>query len=106
MMLERLGCAVEVAGDGQQALDMLGSRPYDVVFMDCRMPVMDGFTATEQLRARETGGRRTPVVAMTADALEDARQRCLAVGMDDYVSKPFSMARLAAVVEKWARRGE
>ena len=104
MMLERLGCAVEIAADGQQALDMLGLRPYDVVFMDCRMPVMDGYTATAQLRQREAGGRRTPVVAMTADALEDARQRCLAIGMDDYIGKPIGMARLAAVIEKWTRR--
>jgi PAS domain S-box-containing protein len=103
MMLERLGCAVEVAGDGQQAVDLLAGAPSDVVFMDCRMPVMDGYTATAQIRRSETGNRRTPVVAMTADAFQGVRDRCEAAGMDDYIGKPLGLARLAVALKKWGR---
>jgi CheY-like chemotaxis protein len=72
--------------------------------MDCMMPVMDGYEATRILRAREagSGARRTPVIALTASAIDGDRERCLNAGMDDYLAKPFSAAQLSAIIEKWS----
>ncbi len=100
-MVERLGFATDVAGNGVEALEALGRRTYDVVLMDCHMPVMDGFAATERIREVERGRTRTPVVALTASALAADRERCLAAGMDDYVAKPIDPDALAAVLERW-----
>jgi signal transduction histidine kinase/FixJ family two-component response regulator len=103
-MLRLIGCEVDVARDGRQALARLGLRRYDVVFMDCMMPVMDGFEATAALRRRETqngSSPRTVVVALTAGATREDRARCLAVGMDDYLAKPFRQDRLEAILHRW-----
>ena len=100
-MLERLGCGVESAQNGQQALSLLSLRRYDIVFMDCQMPVMDGYTAVAELRRRETDQRRTLVVALTAHAMQGAREQCLESGMDDYLSKPFSLGDLRAMLHKY-----
>ncbi len=106
LMLEKLGCQVSVADDGQVALARRAARPFDVVLMDCQMPVMDGLAATRELRRREApGARRTPVVAMTAHALPGDRERCLEAGMDDFVSKPVTLDALRQVLERWARPG-
>jgi len=99
--LERCGCRVEVVGDGRQALAALQARSYDAVLMDCQMPDMDGYQATAELRRREAGGRRTPVIAMTAHAMDGDRQRCLDAGMDDYVSKPMRHTALVAALMRW-----
>ncbi|MCA9705485.1 MAG: response regulator [Myxococcales bacterium] len=88
-VLSDLGCHVDVVGDGQEALEMLDRVPYDLVFMDVQMPRLDGLVATARLREREGSGRRVPVVAMTAHAMPEDRERCLAAGMDGYVSKPI-----------------
>ncbi|GAA4712266.1 hypothetical protein GCM10023349_34110 [Nocardioides conyzicola] len=96
------GYEVDLADDGAAALAAMAVRDYDVVFMDVQMPVLDGLAATREIRSRETGGRRTPVVAMTASAVDGDRERCLAAGMDDYVSKPISRAAVAAALERWA----
>ena len=96
--VERLGCRVDVVADGVEALDALSSRRYDVVLMDCQMPIMDGYVATETLRQREGGRRRTPVIAMTAHAMTGDRERCLAAGMDDYVAKPMRRDDLIAAL--------
>jgi len=94
-VLEKLGCRVDVAASGQQALRMLGEESYDIVFMDCQMPEMDGFEATGAIRASEkTTGAHVPIVAMTAHALEGDRERCLAAGMDAYLSKPIQAREL------------
>jgi PAS domain S-box-containing protein len=92
--LERCGCHTEVVANGQEALDALARQHYDVVLMDCQMPGMDGYEATTELRRREAGGSRTPVVAMTADAMKGTAERCLAAGMDAYLSKPIHREQL------------
>ncbi len=96
-LLETMGAEVTLANNGQEGLDRWNEDLFDVVFMDCQMPVMDGFEATQAIRARESG-RRTPIVAMTANAMAGDRERCLEVGMDDYIAKPFTKARLAEVL--------
>ncbi|MGH8175446.1 MAG: two-component regulator propeller domain-containing protein [Steroidobacter sp.] len=100
-MLTALGLEVESASDGRQALEKLAVERFDVVLMDCQMPVMDGFSATVELRRREDSGVRTPVIALTADATSEGRAACVAAGMDDYLAKPFSRAALHAVLLRW-----
>jgi len=99
--LEHCGCRADVAGDGLQALEALSAHEYDAILMDCQMPVMDGFAATIELRRRENGGRRTPVIAMTANATANAVEECLAAGMDDYVGKPVRREQLLAALGRW-----
>ena len=92
-LLERWGHRVEVAANGQLALAVLAQRSFDVILMDMMMPVMDGLETTQRIRASELG-RRTPIIAMTANAMQGDRERCLAAGMDDYISKPIETAEL------------
>ena len=102
-MLRQLGYHVEVANDGEEALARSADGRYDVILMDCQMPVMDGFEATMAVRAREALGRhgvRVPIVALTANAVQGDRERCLAVGMDDYLAKPFRKSQLQEVIER------
>ena len=103
-LLESLGCTVDLAADGIEAVERL-TRPHDyaAVLMDCRMPRMDGFDATRQVRKLEPAGRRVPIIAMTASALEGERERCLAAGMDDYLTKPVDAAELERVVREWVQ---
>ncbi|MFZ5775194.1 MAG: ATP-binding protein [Thermodesulfobacteriota bacterium] len=102
-MLSSLGLGVEVAENGQLALDALAAGGYDLVLMDCQMPVLDGYAATR--RFRELGGR-IPVIAMTANAMEGDRQKCLDAGMDDHLAKPVQKETLRAMLLKWLRRGD
>ena len=99
--LERCGCRTELASDGHEALEALAHNHYDAVLMDCQMPGIDGYVATAELRRRETGGRHTPVIAMTAHAMDGDRERCLRAGMDDYISKPMKQALLAETLGRW-----
>jgi CheY-like chemotaxis protein len=102
-MLHKLGFEVEVAANGREAIDWIRRRPFAAVLMDCQMPVLDGFEATRRIRVfEEDAGRRTPIIAVTAGVLDDDRERCIAVGMDDYVSKPVRMADLGALLQRWA----
>jgi CheY-like chemotaxis protein len=102
-MLKKLGCVVDVVDDGEAARAAAARCRYDLIFMDCHMPVMDGYEATRRIREDErTRGLSTPIVALTADALAGDRERCLESGMDDYMTKPVSSARLAAALERWA----
>jgi two-component system sensor histidine kinase/response regulator len=102
-MLETLGCVAHAAENGWLALEAMNNDAYDAVLMDCQMPVMDGLTATAELRRREqnSGGARLPIIALTANAMEGDRERCLAAGMDDFLSKPFSQQQLAALLKRW-----
>lgn len=100
-MLTKLGYAADAVINGVQAVEASAQKSYDVLLMDCRMPEMDGFRATAEIRARGDASGRIPIIAMTADAMEGDRQRCLDAGMDDYLSKPVSFERLAALLEKW-----
>jgi signal transduction histidine kinase/DNA-binding response OmpR family regulator len=100
-MVEKLGYRADVAANGVEAMRFLGDVRYDAVLMDCHMPEMDGFEATRAIRRDEPEGRHTPVIAMTASALSGDRERCLAAGMDDYISKPIKLHVVAAVLERW-----
>ena len=103
-MLKRLGCRVDVAGNGLEAVEALRQLPYDLIFMDCDMPIMNGFDATRAIRAEERGRRHVPIVAVTASALKGDSERCMAVGMDDFMSKPFRLQDMARRVETWLGR--
>jgi CheY-like chemotaxis protein len=104
IMLEGRGCRVDLAADGAQAVEALASRRYDLVFLDCQLPVMDGFVATRWVRegARASAAtERTAIIALTAHAMKGDREQCLAAGMDDYLSKPFSQRQLREVMQRW-----
>ena len=102
-MLESLGCAIHAEENGWLAIDAMNNAAYDAVLMDCQMPVMDGLTATAEIRRREKncGGARVPIIALTANAMEGDRERCLAAGMDDFLCKPFTQAQLAMLLRRW-----
>jgi signal transduction histidine kinase/CheY-like chemotaxis protein/HPt (histidine-containing phosphotransfer) domain-containing protein len=102
-MLSIFGCQADVAGNGQLAIEAIAAREYDLVLMDCQMPVMDGYAATRALRAREkkAGSGHLTVVALTANALQGDSDACLAAGMDDYLSKPFTIQKLGDMLRKW-----
>jgi len=103
-MLESMGLQAQVAQNGLEALEAVRSQTFEAVLMDCQMPVMDGFAATSEIRREEqdAGRPRTlPIIAITANALQGDREACLAAGMDDYLSKPFTQAQLAGVIGRW-----
>jgi len=101
-LLEKLGCQVDIATDGREAVRMVGKGCYALIFMDCLMPEMDGYQATAELRRREAAGaRQVPIVAFTANAMDGDRARCLQAGMDDYLSKPVRLEDLRAMLERW-----
>lgn len=99
--LKVLGYAADCVENGQEALDCLAEQPYDIVLMDCLMPVLDGYKTTKALRDREGLSRHTPIIAMTANAMKGDREKCLESGMDDYLSKPVNLDQLAAMLHRW-----
>jgi signal transduction histidine kinase/ActR/RegA family two-component response regulator len=101
--LRKLGCSVEIATNGSAAVGMWREGRYDMVFMDCQMPELDGFAATQAIRAMEDGGERTPIIAMTANAMAGDREACLAAGMDDYLPKPLEIHSMAEAIQRWVR---
>ncbi len=104
-MLRKLGCEVDVVDDGEAADRAVRGGAYDLVFMDCHMPAMDGFEATRRIRAHEpSGGPALVIVALTADSLPSDRQRCIDAGMNDYLTKPVSSSQLSATIERWTGR--
>jgi len=101
-MLERYGCRVDVAGNGREAVHAAGKIAYDCLFMDCQMPDIDGYAATAMIRQREgQTGQHVPIIALTASAMPSDRERCLAAGMDDYLSKPAKAQDLVTMLRKW-----
>ncbi len=107
-ILQNEGLQCDIAVNGAEAAALAARRDYDLILMDCQMPEMDGFSATQRIRARENGAAaaRVPIIALTASATTRDREECLAAGMDDYLSKPIEPDRLIQMVEKWARAGE
>jgi signal transduction histidine kinase/CheY-like chemotaxis protein len=104
--LEEFGCDIQIAENGQQAVEAVETGVFDLIFMDCLMPVMDGFQAAKLIRERERRGglRPIPIVALTANAFASDRENCLAAGMNDYLSKPFDPADIEAILKKWIPR--
>lgn len=100
-MLAKLGCRADVAANGREAVQMHGQQAYHLVLMDCQMPELDGYQATAQIRAMETGCRRTPIVALTSQSSPDEQEKCLAAGMDDFLSKPVQPQILEKVMARW-----
>jgi CheY-like chemotaxis protein len=103
-ILTNLGHQVETAGDGIEALDLFGTKQWDLVLMDIHMPVMSGLDATRHMRQQEAPGRHTPIVATTAGAMEADRAACMAAGMDDYLAKPYKPELLQALLERMAQQ--
>ncbi|WP_190803019.1 ATP-binding protein [Leptolyngbya sp. FACHB-261] len=100
-MLQTLGYQADAVSDGQKALERLAEQSYDIILMDCQMPVLDGYEATRQLRQRQSQEHRTIVIGVTAYAMVGDQEKCLAAGMDDYLSKPIKMKDLNAHLERW-----
>ncbi len=101
-LLEKAGYRADVVNNGLEAVAAAAHVEYDAILMDCQMPEMDGFEATSVIRRAETGtGRRVPIIALTASAMASDRQRCVAAGMDDYLSKPIRVSELFAMLDRW-----
>jgi signal transduction histidine kinase/CheY-like chemotaxis protein len=105
-MLEKLGIRTDVAANGREALEMMRMLPYDLVFLDCQMPEMNGYEAVAEIRRREGSERHTPVIAMTAEAIDGRREQCLEAGMDDFIAKPVKMEMLSQALKRWAQKEE
>jgi CheY-like chemotaxis protein len=100
-ILERIGCRVDTANDGAEAVDLAKKTPFDLIFMDCHMPQMDGFEATRLMRQHQAGARRIPVIALTASVTARDQEECLTAGMDDFLGKPLEVDQLRAMIDKW-----
>ncbi|HBF35132.1 TPA: hypothetical protein DDW35_11285 [Candidatus Sumerlaeota bacterium] len=99
--LERMGHNIDCAANGRQAVDALNTRAYDIILMDCQMPEMDGYEATVAIRKLQGSKQHTPIIAMTANAIQGDREKCIAAGMDDYISKPFKPDELSTIIQKY-----
>jgi len=102
-LLEMMGCDVDVVDSGAEALEAVRRNTYDLIIMDIQMPEMDGYEATKEIRRIEGTTKHVPIVALTANALQGDREKCLSAGMDEYISKPFRAAELEAVLLKFLR---
>jgi CheY-like chemotaxis protein/HPt (histidine-containing phosphotransfer) domain-containing protein len=102
-VVSKLGYQVDLVANGVEAVNAVSATSYSAVLMDCHMPVMDGFEATGEIRRRQGSSAHIPIIAMTAGAMAEDRERCLAAGMDDFVSKPVSVATVSQALTRWVR---
>jgi CheY-like chemotaxis protein len=102
-MLKRLGVSADLAADGDEAVRKAEGNPYDLVLMDVQMPGKDGLEATQMIRSAAGPNRRIPVLALTAHASSEEKRRCLAVGMDDFLTKPIGLVALREALERWGK---
>jgi len=100
-VMKKLGLKPDLALNGVEALAAVQAKTYDLILMDCQMPEMDGFQATRAIRAQEPVGQRVPIIAMTANAMQGDRERCLEAGMDDYLAKPVAILDLKTALQRW-----
>jgi CheY-like chemotaxis protein len=100
-MLEKLGMRPDLAANGREAVEMFGLVPYDLIFMDCQMPEMDGYAAAREIRRREGANHHVAIVAMTAEVMAGSREQCLEAGMDDHIGKPIKTEFLFEALRKW-----
>jgi len=103
-LLKRLGVRVEVAVDGREAVERVQSRRFDLILMDCQMPVMNGYDATMEIRRREGAAPPVPIIAMTADVIDDSKERAFQAGMNDFVAKPVDMQALSRALRAWLKK--
>jgi CheY-like chemotaxis protein len=102
ILLKQMDCMTDMAGNGREAVEMAGKKKYDIILMDLQMPVMDGFKATETIRAQLK--LATPIVALTAKVFQEDREKCAACGMNDFLSKPVLAKTLREMILKWGRK--
>jgi CheY-like chemotaxis protein len=100
-LLQKLGCRIDVSANGREAVELWRHLPYDLILMDCNMPEMDGYEATAEIRRQESCDQRVPIIAITANAMQGDRERCLEAGMDDYISKPINPQELQTVLARF-----
>jgi CheY-like chemotaxis protein len=103
-LLEAMGYAPDIAGNGEKAVEMASAEAYDIIFMDCQMPVMDGYEATRRIHSNGHASRNGVIIAMTAHAIEGDREACVEAGMDDYIAKPIRFEDLRLMIEKWKKK--
>lgn len=106
-LLESMGCEVELVSNGQEAMEKAANDQYDVIFMDCEMPVVDGYQATRAIKLHEQTSnsthKHTPIIALTAKVFSQDRQKCLDAGMDDYLPKPIRRESVTEMIDKWCK---
>lgn len=104
-MLEKFGLRADIAGNGKEVIESLQARPYDLILMDCHMPEMDGYEATEFIRQSPTiANKEIPIIAMTANVMKEDRDKTVAIGMNDFISKPLEAPKVKAVLVKWLKQ--
>jgi len=103
-ILEDIGCKVDLVKNGNEAVSMTKENNYDLIFMDCNMPALNGYEATKQIRSSESKGRHVPIIALTAKVMKNDKQKCMDAGMDDYIPKPIKKDSACHIINKWCAK--